>query len=98
MQVEVALLVFNVLLLGLILYGLLRPQAARRTVKDLIKHPGERLKTRRRLRAKSPTACDLCCAEGHTRLTRRAEPVPYGQRKSRRGRKKTISSEGYACL
>src|SRR5579885_2918626 len=98
MLAEILLLVVNGLLLGLILYGLLRPKAARRAVKDVLKETGERLKARRKLRAKTPAACALCGTEQAVGLVERAAPVPYWQRKSKRGRKKTIPSEGYACL
>ncbi len=98
MLVEVALLLVNVMLLGLLLYGLLQPKAARRAVKDVLKESGERLKARRRLRAKTPAACELCCMAQAVSLAERAAAIPYCQRKSNRGRKKTISSEGYACL
>lgn len=98
MQVEILLLVVNVLWMGLMLYGLLRPKAARRAVKDVLKETGERLKARRQLRAKTPAACALCCTEQAVGLVERPTPLPYWQRKSKRGRKKTIRSEGYACL
>src|SRR5947209_6118112 len=98
MLVEILLLVVNVLLLGVMLYGLLRPKAARRAVKDVLKETGERLKARRQLRAKTPAACTLCCTEQSAGLVERPAPVLYGQRKSKRGRKKTIRSEGYACV
>ena len=39
MLAEVALLLVNLMLLGLLLYGILQPKAARRAVKDVLKEP-----------------------------------------------------------
>ena len=52
----------------------------------------------RRLRPKEPETCPLC-RQGITWLHRHpADEEPWGERKSRRGRKKRVNSDGYACL
>src|SRR5205807_1704724 len=49
-------------------------------------------------RAKTPEAGGLCCGATPVPVAERAAPLAYGQWKSNGGRKKTIRSEGYACL
>jgi len=52
----------------------------------------------RQLRPKEPEICPLC-RRGITWLRRHPKEVePWVERKSRRGRKKGVNSDGYACL
>jgi hypothetical protein len=50
------------------------------------------------LRPQSPLECAACCAGQTLPELRRADVVPYADQKSRRGRKKTSETQGYACL
>ncbi len=53
----------------------------------------------RTLKPKAPSDCPECCQE-FSRLPLRPKPelIPWTERKSPRGRPKTIGSNGYACL
>ena len=52
----------------------------------------------RQLRPRSPRDCEACQAGIEVRFFRpRTDVVPYREVKSRRGRKKTVPTEGYAC-
>jgi len=53
----------------------------------------------RQWRPKSPEDCPLCQAEVEVRVVVPATEVePYRKRKSTRGRKKTVATQGWACL
>lgn len=51
----------------------------------------------RRWKPKSPEDCELCCAGMSACRVANRDVVPYSSVKSRRGRKKTVSTAGYAC-
>ena len=56
----------------------------------------------RQLRARTSEACEHC-REEHAHgcehmVVERLAPKPWSEVKSRRGRKKTIKTEGYACV
>lgn len=98
MPAEVALLVFNVSLLLFIMYTVIRPKTTKRQVRELLEQACQRWKANRPLRAKTPHDCVVCCGQVETMPVARQEPTPYGELKSRRGRPKTLDSQGYACL
>lgn len=90
----------QLLVLWVVVWLVLKPRATPRgQLSDLIHQLQQRWKARRPLRAKTPEACALCASESTVVVPPvRSVPVPYRETKSRGGRKKTISSEGYACL
>lgn len=98
MLVEVALLVLNVSLVVFIVYAIVQPKATQRQVRELIEQACQRWKASRPLRAKTPRDCAACCSQAEARSVARPESVPYRELKSRRGRPKTLDSQGYACL
>jgi hypothetical protein len=76
MLLELALFVLNVSLVLLVLYTIRHPQATKRQVRELIEQAGQRWKAGRPLRAKTPTDCMVCCAEGDASTAERPRPVP----------------------
>jgi IS1 family transposase len=60
--------------------------------------PRPEQKTSRPLRPRSPDDCPACCRSSHPVSPTVAAPVrPWRTAKSRRGRRKTINTNGYAC-
>jgi transposase-like protein len=98
MVLELAWFVLNVSVVLFIVDAILHPQTTKRQVRELIEQACQRWKASRPLRAKTPTDCMVCCGQGEASGVARPRPEPYRERKSRRGRPKTLDSEGYACL
>lgn len=83
----------HILLLILILL-LLRPHLRR-----WCKHLSMRWKLvkPRQWKPATPHDCQLCCQHVSVQVVKRHDVVPYPQIKSTRGRKKTVSTQGFAC-
>jgi hypothetical protein len=85
--------ILNVFLLIAIII-LMRPHL-RRWYKSLGKR-GKAFK-RRRWKPGTPHDCAQCCHQTHLQIVKQRDVVPYSQIKSRRGRKKSVATRGFAC-
>jgi IS1 family transposase len=93
-QITFLIVLAFLLVLGSFLHSALLNFKSRRNPRE------PQAKTPRPLRPKSEDDCRLCKIEKefhHHRLVLATPPAPWGEVRSRRGRKKTIHTQGYAC-
>jgi transposase-like protein len=92
------LLLMQVIVFCAMVYVMLEPQQVRQSLREAIEQTRQRWQRARRPRARSSAACVECSQPSPGLVEHRPAPRPYGQVKSRRGRRKKVNSNGYACL